>query len=196
VARVAMPIPGMGLADAYGAGCPAPQASEDSNTAHSDRTHAAAMAPQRQQRVMLLASAGGHWIELCRLSAAFADCDCLFVSTSGGLVAPVGTRDVIEVIDSSRDSTWTMARTFVALIPVIRAFDPDLMVSTGAAPGALGLLIAKMRGTRTIWVDSIANSETLSLSGRLVRPLADLRLTQWPHLADERNHLHYIGKVL
>lgn len=169
---------------------------QDGTSASGFGASAGVSAFERPRRVLLLASAGGHWIELCRLSPAFADCDCLFVSTAGGLAAPVGDRKVIEVVDSSRDSAWTMVRTFASLLPVIRDFDPDLLLSTGAAPGALGLLIAKMRGTRTIWVDSIANSETLSLSGRLVKPFADLRLTQWPHLADERNQLHYIGKVL
>ena len=58
------------------------------------------------------------------------------------------------------------------------------MVSTGAAPGLVALALAKlMLGSRTIWIDSIANSERLSLSGRLARPVADAWLTQWAHLA-------------
>ncbi len=146
--------------------------------------------------MLLLASAGGHWIELCRLCAAFSDSDCLFVSTAPGMSPPVGTREVIHVVDSSRDSLWTMMRTFANLFPVIRSFRPDLVISTGAAPGALGLAIAKLLGARTIWVDSIANSEVVSLSGRLVKPVADLRLTQWPHLANERSKLFYFGKIL
>lgn len=149
-----------------------------------------------RMRVMLIASAGGHWIELCRLVPAFAECDCRFVSTAPGLTVPMGQHDVLEVIDSSRDSMWTMVRTFAHLLPIIRDFRPDILVSTGAAPGALGLVIAKLCGARTIWVDSIANSETLSLSGSLVKLFTDLRLTQWPHLADERKKLHYFGKIL
>ena len=57
-------------------------------------------------------------------------------------------------------------------------------------------IIAKFYGARTIWVDSIANSDVLSLSGQLVKTVADLRLTQWPHLADERRKLYYFGKIL
>ncbi|CAN5616757.1 hypothetical protein BH10PSE14_BH10PSE14_31660 [soil metagenome] len=153
-------------------------------------------AASRPMRVLLVASAGGHWIELCRLSAAFAACDCQYVSTAPGLTAPLGFRDVLQIPDSSRDTVRTMARTFTRLVPIIRDFDPEMVVSTGAAPGALGLFIGKYYGARTIWVDSIANSEVLSLSGRLVRLFADLRLTQWPELEEKSGKLRCFGKVL
>ena len=59
-----------------------------------------------------------------------------------------------------------------------------MVVTTGAAPGLVALALAKLfAGSRTVWIDSIANTERLSLSGRLARPVADAWLTQWPHLA-------------
>lgn len=147
-------------------------------------------------RILLVASAGGHWIELHRLRAAFVGADCQFVSTSKGMTPPLGDRDVLEIADTARDSALAMAPTLMGLVRIFRAFDPDLVVSTGAAPGALALLIGKLFGARTVWIDSIANSETLSLSGRLVRPVADLRITQWKHLADRNPSLQYLGQIL
>ncbi|RZL85503.1 MAG: UDP-N-acetylglucosamine--LPS N-acetylglucosamine transferase [Sphingomonas sp.] len=147
-------------------------------------------------RILLVASAGGHWIELHRLKAAFVGADCQFVSTSKGMTPPLGDRDVLEIPDTARDSAWTMAPTLASLFRIFRAFDPHLVVSTGAAPGAIALLVGKMFGARTIWIDSIANSEVLSLSGRLVRPIADLRITQWQHLAEQDPSLRYLGQIL
>jgi hypothetical protein len=60
---------------------------------------------------------------------------------------------------------------------------PDVVLSTGAAPGFFALLFGRLLGARTIWLDSIANIEELSMSGRMARRHADLWLTQWPHLA-------------
>ncbi|MCP8889309.1 UDP-N-acetylglucosamine transferase subunit ALG14 [Sphingomonas faeni] len=147
-------------------------------------------------RILLVASAGGHWIELHRLKAAFVGADCQFVSTSKGMTPPLGDREVLEIPDTARDSAWTMAPTLAGLFRIFRAFDPHLVVSTGAAPGAMALLVGKMFGARTIWIDSIANSEVLSLSGRLVRPIADLRITQWQHLAEKNRSLRYLGQIL
>jgi hypothetical protein len=51
-----------------------------------------------------------------------------------------------------------------------------------------------MLGARTVWLDSIANVEILSRAGRLAGPIADLWLTQWPHLASEEGP-HCAGSV-
>ena len=48
---------------------------------------------------------------------------------------------------------------------------------------------------RTIWLDSIANSEELSGSGQHAKRWADAWLTQWPHLATPDGPDHW-GMVL
>ena len=60
---------------------------------------------------------------------------------------------------------------------------PDVVVTTGAAPGYFALRLGGLLGGRTIWVDSIANVEELSLSGQKAGQHCDLWLTQWEHLA-------------
>ena len=50
-------------------------------------------------------------------------------------------------------------------------------------------------GIKTIWIDSLANAETMSLSGLKVKPYADLWLTQWEHLATPKGPYFY-GAVL
>ena len=52
-----------------------------------------------------------------------------------------------------------------------------------------------MLGARTLFLDSIANAEELSLSANLARRHCDLVLTQWPHLA-EGDGPGYRGSVL
>ena len=53
----------------------------------------------------------------------------------------------------------------------------------------------RLMGARTIWLDSIANVEELSMSGRRIGHYVDLWLTQWPHLAQPEGP-HYMGSVL
>ena len=72
---------------------------------------------------------------------------------------------------------------------------PDVVISTGAAPGYFAIRLGNLFGARTIWVDSVANVEELSLSGQKAGPHAKLWLTQWAHLARE-NGPHHRGSVL
>jgi hypothetical protein len=60
---------------------------------------------------------------------------------------------------------------------------PDVVITTGAAPGYFAIRFGNWLRARTIWVDSVANVDELSLSGRKAGPHADLWLTQWAHLA-------------
>ncbi|MEM1346841.1 MAG: UDP-N-acetylglucosamine--LPS N-acetylglucosamine transferase, partial [Pseudomonadota bacterium] len=73
---------------------------------------------------------------------------------------------------------------------------PHAVVSTGASLGDFAFRLGRLIGARTIWIDSIANAEELSLSGRKIGRHADVWLTQWPELADEGRGLRYEGSVL
>jgi hypothetical protein len=72
---------------------------------------------------------------------------------------------------------------------------PHVVVSTGAAPGYFALRLGRWFGARTVWIDSIANVEQLSMTGTLVRRFADRWLTQWPHLAQSGGP-EFAGAVL
>lgn len=72
---------------------------------------------------------------------------------------------------------------------------PQIVISTGAAPGLLCILWGRLMGAQTLWIDSIANAERLSLSGRVAMRIAHRCLTQWQHLAQEES-VHFEGAVL
>lgn len=72
---------------------------------------------------------------------------------------------------------------------------PEVVISTGAAPGLFAVVIGKLFRARTIWLDSLANVDELSRSGQLVRRFADVWLTQWEHLARTPGP-EFAGKVL
>ena len=59
-----------------------------------------------------------------------------------------------------------------------------------AVIGALAL------GAKVVWIDSITNVERISLSGRMVRYVADLFLVQWPELAGRYKKVEYVGALV
>jgi UDP-N-acetylglucosamine:LPS N-acetylglucosamine transferase len=142
-----------------------------------------AAAPPRRRKVLAVASGGGHWVELRRLRAAFAGLEVVYASTDPSAAAGLGARHY-AIRNVTRRDRWGFAVTLAQLLRVLVRERPDVVVTTGAAPGFLALAAAKLLfGARTIWIDSIASAETLSLSARLARPVADAWLVQWAHLA-------------
>lgn len=143
---------------------------------------------------MAIASSGGHWIQLLRIKNAFTDADVIYVSTHSGY-KPVNPKDKFYSIpDANRWNKLQLLKMANKVLNVIRQEKPDIVISTGAAPGLAGILFGKMFGCKTVWVDSIANIEKVSLSGRLIKPFADLHLTQWPDLA--KGKTKYKGTVI
>lgn len=150
----------------------------------------------RPKRIMAVASAGGHWVQLSRISPAFEGHDCQYVSTMKSMVAPSGNRQVLAVHDASRHEPFRLIALWLRLAWHVVKFRPNVLITTGAAPGLIALQISKMIGARTIWIDSIANAEQLSMSGQLARRFADDWMTQWPHVAEKYDGLKYAGRVL
>lgn len=73
---------------------------------------------------------------------------------------------------------------------------PHAVVTTGSMPIALFCLWAKLFGAKIVWIDSVAQCDDMSASGKLMRRVADLCLVQWPDLAARISGVEYAGEVL
>ncbi len=152
------------------------------------------MAANDDARVLAVASSGGHWVQLRRLGPAFEGHDVAYLTTDPGHRAEVGQARFYTVGDANRWNKLALLRSALKVLWVVLRERPRVVVSTGAAPGYLAIRFGKLLGARTVWIDSVANVDELSLSGRMASTTADLCLTQWPHLAGER--VQYRGAVL
>ncbi len=155
-------------------------------------------------RVLAVASTGGHWIQLNRLMPAFDGCETHWLTTSAdqraGLEARVAARGEAVAgfhvcTDANRNEKVRILRMTGEIAGILLKVRPEVIVTTGAAPGFVALRLGRLLGARTCWIDSIANAAELSLSGRLAGPHADLFLTQWPDVARPEGP-HYRGAVL
>jgi UDP-N-acetylglucosamine:LPS N-acetylglucosamine transferase len=136
------------------------------------------------RKVMAVASGGGHWVELRRIMPAFAGSEVVYVSTEPLADADLAPARYYAVANVTRKNRLGFAVIVRQLWRVLRAERPEVVVTTGAAPGLVALVLAKLVcRSRTVWIDTVANSEKMTLSGRLARPVADAWLVQWPHLA-------------
>ncbi|MDA3970416.1 MAG: UDP-N-acetylglucosamine--LPS N-acetylglucosamine transferase [Desulfobulbaceae bacterium] len=149
----------------------------------------------RQKKIMLVASAGGHWVQLNRLNSAFAGHKRIYVTTEPGYQSQVGDHAFYAVPDASRWDRLKLIYLALKMLLLIIHLRPDIIISTGALPGFFAIFFGKKLGSRTIWLDSIANAEELSMSGRKAGKYADLWLTQWESLARPEGP-HYFGAVL
>ena len=122
-------------------------------------------------------------MQLLRIRSAFEGCEVAFVTVHELYRAQVPDHKFYVVNDANLRDKLGLVKSAFRLAWIVWNEKPDFVFSTGAAPGYLALRFGRMLGARTIWLDSIANVEELSMSGRRIGYYADLWLTQWPHLA-------------
>jgi len=149
----------------------------------------------KQKKLLAVASAGGHWVQLNRMFPAFEGHRLHWISTVPGLAAKIQHGTFTAVRDASM---WDKPGLLIMAFQVawcVLIFRPDVIVTTGAAPGFFAILFGRLLGAKTIWIDSVANAEELSLAGQKAKRWASHWLTQWPELAREEGP-HYIGSIL
>jgi len=155
---------------------------------------------KKKVKICAGASAGGHTNQLLKLleySSDWSASPSFFITTMPEL----------------KKTFEDMARTYVigecnrnhpiqSLIVLFRVFKivikerPDVIITTGSMPLAMLCIVSKFFGTRVVWIDSIANTESLSMSGRLMRYFSDLFLTQWPEVAAKYKNVEYVGAII
>lgn len=148
-------------------------------------------------KICLAASAGGHLSQLLKLAESWKDYTAFCVTTTEVTqenLKPYG--EVYVVGECNHEHPIRVTRVLLKCIGIVFQERPDIVISTGAAAGCIVCFLAKLFGAKVIWADSITNVERISLSGRMVRYIADLFLVQWPHLAEEYKKVEYVGAVV
>jgi len=153
------------------------------------------MRNKKPKRILAIASGGGHWQQLMLLRDAFQHHDVRYLTTIDGLAEQYGAEPSALVPDCNRHRKFAMAWSFLVVMRHVIGFRPHIVISTGALPGAFALMLGKLTGARTIWVDSVANVEAMSMSGKFARRFADLWLSQWEDVARD-SKAEFAGAVL
>ncbi len=156
------------------------------------------MPKQRKNlRICLAASAGGHLSQLLKLAESWQKYEVFYVSTLESVTQKLQKLGRFYITgECNREHPYLATLVFKNCIKIILKERPDVIISTGAAPPCILCLIGKLFGAKIVWVDSIANVERLSFSGRIIRPFADLILTQWTDLAGKYPNVICEGAVV
>lgn len=143
------------------------------------------MKGDRNRRVLAVSSGGGHWVQMLRLRPAFEGHRVTYVTVRRSYAEDVPGQRFRTIVDATRWNRVKLVMLGAQLVFIMLRERPHVVISTGAAPGYFALRLGRLFGARTVWLDSIANIERMSMTGDLVRPWADAWLTQWRHLAGE-----------
>lgn len=138
------------------------------------------------KKVMFISSMGGHLTEMMQLKSLYKEYDYKIVTekhkSTIGLKARYKSK-IDYLLAGNKDH---MLKYFLVIpynilksLFLFLKFKPDVVVTTGAHTCVAMCYIAKLFRKKVIYIESFANIETKTLSGRLVYPVADVFIVQW-----------------
>lgn len=155
--------------------------------------HPKATAP----RVLLVCSAGGHLLQMQGLikplwSGYERQWVCLKKADATSLLKD---EKVIWAYGPTNRNIPNLLRNLWLSVRVMRDFGPTCLVSTGAGVAIPFFVLGWVLGIKTIYIESFARKTSFSLTGRIVRLMADRFIVQSETLAKRYPDTHFMGTV-
>ena len=150
---------------------------------------------KKRDKVLFISSCGGHWKQMRRIEPAFEGFTKYYAATDSSYSQFVPNEIFYSLPDASMWNKFRLIWQAIHVLWLLIKIRPNVVITTGASVGFFALFFAHKLDIKTIWLDSLANAEKMSLSGTKAKPYADLWLTQWEHLAKPEGP-HFYGAVL
>ena len=141
------------------------------------------------KKVLFISSTGGHLSELMQLKKMFKHYDYHIITekTKSNISMRNKYKDRINfLVYGTKDHMLTypfklLYNCFKSLFLYLR-IHPDYIITTGAHTAGPMCLIGKIFGSKIIYIETFANRNRKTITGRLLYPIADRFIVQWPSM--------------
>ncbi len=148
-------------------------------------------------KLCLVCSSGGHFLQLNYLKELWADYDRFWVSfPHSDTTCLIENEKKYWAHHPTNRNIKNLAKNLLLAYKILRKEKPDAIISTGAGVAVPFIYLGRLLNINTIYVESLARVESLSLSGKLVYPVVRHFLVQWPQLANKYKKAVYKGQVI
>ena len=134
-------------------------------------------------KILLVCSTGGHFRALHNLHPFWKKHQhCWVTFRTASTEKALGKTNVYWAWSPTNRNLPNLVRNFVLACKVIWQERPQLILSTGAGVAVPFIILGKIFGSQTAFVESFTRVKQLSLSARLILPFLDTLYVQWPQL--------------
>ena len=148
-------------------------------------------------KLLLVCSPGGHLLQMRRLAdSAFKDADCSWVCLPAADSKSLLSNEKVHwAFGPTNRNYWNLFRNLCLTPLVLLKTRPQYIVSTGAGVAIPFLLLGRIFGIKTIFVESFARQSELSVTGKFAYRVVNLFVVQNPDLAKQFPKAVYAGVV-
>ncbi len=147
--------------------------------------------------LLLVCSSGGHLLQLVTLRGAwdgFGSRAWVTFDKSDARSLLRGERVVVAHGPTNRNIP-NLLRNLRLAWRLVRRFRPRVMLTTGAGVAVPFAWITRLHGGRVVYIESVTRIDSISLSCRLIRPVAERTYVQWPETVPLVRGARHVGNL-
>ena len=148
-------------------------------------------------RIMLVASTGGHLAQLRVLEPWWQKHERVWITFDKVDAQSTLTGEGVQfAYHPTTRNIPNLLRNLVLAARMIARDKPDLIISTGAGVAFPFLVIGRLCRIPSVYLEVFDRVDSVTLTGRLCRPLATAVLVQWPEQLKRLPGAELVGAVL
>lgn len=144
-----------------------------------------------KKKILFISSTGGHLSELLQLKSLFKKYDYHIItektSSTIGLKEQYGQKISFLIYGTKHyilSYLWKVPVNIFKSIYFYFKIKPEIVITTGAHTAVWMCYIAKLFRSKVIYIETLANIKTKTLSGKLIYPIADKFIVQWESMKE------------
>lgn len=134
--------------------------------------------------ILMVCSSGGHLSQLLELRPWWESRTRTWVSfDKPDVVSRLAGERVIWGHHPTTRNIPNLLRNLVLSVRTVVSERPDVIVSDGAGLAVPFFWVGRLFGARTVFLEVYDRIDSATMTGKLVEPVTDLMLVQWPEQA-------------
>lgn len=149
------------------------------------------MKKDSKKRVLFISSTGGHLSELMQLSPLFEKYDYHIITEKDKVNEKLKEKygDKLDFLPyGTRAKLFTYIFKYIYLciktVYLYSKIRPKVIVTTGTHTAGPMCILGKIFGSKIIYIETFANINKKTATGRLIYPIADLFIVQWEEMLE------------
>ena len=147
--------------------------------------------------LLIVCSSGGHLLQMQELHEAWEPFQRVWVTFDKSDTRSLLREErVVHAFGPTNRNIPNLLRNLRLAVRVLREERPAAILTTGAGVAVPFAWIGRLLRIPTVYVESVTRIEGLSLSARMIAPVARRLYGQWPELAGRSERIRFAGNVL
>ena len=153
-----------------------------------------------KKKVLFISSTGGHLNELLQLKSLFYNYDYLLVTEKDKSTISLKDKyNVKYLVYGTRKNLFRyffkFIFNFIKSFIIFIKFKPDVVITTGAHTCVPMLFIAKLFKKKSIYIETMANRKTKTMTGKIVEKWVTYFVVQWEDMKNLYEDSVYGGLI-